>query len=419
MEIDLRANFFLRTTICTILLALFWGGVVYIYQTLEIKKELLAQGEKAAGKLFDGQSVPFRKADHWLFEDLIGISDQMLLDFRVVFLDVYDAGKQNIFRYVSEQDAAAVHKRKKFAPEAFFPEHKDKYAFIEFQDQTYLQILSSVNNDQKLLGFFEVMVQVDQEVMNRFHKGRIMVLVMTMGTVSSMALILYPLISGSYRKLQQSGRKLLESNLYTIVALGNAIAKRDSDTDIHNYRVTYYSLCLAEHLKLVPNSIRTLAKGAFLHDVGKIGIRDHILLKPGNLTDEEFAAMKTHVELGVQIIKNIPWLVDCQEIIQFHHEKYDGSGYPAGLTAEEIPLGARIFAVVDVFDALTSTRPYKVAFSYVDALEILKKEVQQFDPWVLQGFLEVSETLYSETVDMSRKQLEERLESKTTCYFDL
>jgi HD-GYP domain-containing protein (c-di-GMP phosphodiesterase class II) len=419
MEIDLRVNFLARIGICTILLALFWAGIIYLYQTHEMKKELMAQGKKAAGSLFVGQDELFKKTDHTLFDNLINRSKQQLLHFKIVFLDVYDAGRKNVYRYVSEKDTSVVHNRKELTVKTSLPQHKEKYAFFELQGQGYLQIFGSVNDVHNPLGFFEVLVQVDQGVMDRLKSGRIMAMLMTMGTIFSMALILYPLISRSYLKLQQTGRGLLESNLYTIVALGNAVAKRDSDTDVHNYRVTYYSLCLAEHLELAPDLIRKLAKGAFLHDVGKIGIQDHILLKSGNLTSEEFAVMKTHVELGIQIIKDIPWLADSHEVIRFHHEKYDGNGYPAGLAEKEIPPLARIFAVVDVFDALTSKRPYKAAFSYEDAIEILKKGSQQFDPWVLQGFIEVSKSLYNETGRMSRSQIKERLKAKITHYFGL
>jgi hypothetical protein len=135
------------------------------------------------------------------------------------------------------------------------------------------------------------------------------------------------------------------------------------------------------------------------------------------LTDEEFAVMQTHVELGAQIVKDVPWLVDSQEVIRFHHERCDGSGYPFGRTGEQIPLVARIFAVVDVFDALVSQRPYKSAFSYVEAIEILKQEARQFDPWVLKGFWEISEALYNETALMGKKELENHLAVKLSRYF--
>ncbi|WP_459903884.1 HD-GYP domain-containing protein, partial [Desulfosarcina cetonica] len=211
----------------------------------------------------------------------------------------------------------------------------------------------------------------------------------------------------------------LKSHLYTIKALGNAIAKRDSETDEHNFRVTYFSLCLAEQLHLSAQSIQSLVKGAFLHDIGKIGIRDNILLKPSSLSNEEIAIMKSHVEQGVKIVNDIPWLGDAIDVIRFHHERYDGSGYPSGIIGEQIPIVARIFAVVDVFDALISERPYKHAISYDNAIEILKQDSRRFDPLVLSRFLEISEALYNDRITMKKVELEMHLIGKLSNYFEV
>jgi HD-GYP domain-containing protein (c-di-GMP phosphodiesterase class II) len=264
----------------------------------------------------------------------------------------------------------------------------------------------------------DIMVEVDPNILDRLKKTRTMALIMTVSTILTMTLVLYPLTYNFYRKLQGISRELRESHLHTILALGNAIAKRDNDTDEHNYRVTYYSLCLAEHVNMSPASIRTLVKGAFLHDVGKIGISDNILLKHGKLTKEEFKVMQTHVELGGQIVKDIRWLADSREVILFHHERYDGSGYPFGKAGEQIPLTARIFAVVDVFDALTSQRPYKQAFSYEDAIKILTKEAQGFDPKILNAFIKISKVLYNNTAPAGKMELIKRLEEKLFYYFE-
>ncbi|MBF0345901.1 MAG: HD domain-containing protein, partial [Nitrospirae bacterium] len=138
-----------------------------------------------------------------------------------------------------------------------------------------------------------------------------------------------------------------------------------------------------------------LIKGSFLHDAGKIAISDNILLKPGKLTDEEFDQMKTHVQHGVDIIGNTAWLQDAVEVVQYHHEKYDGTGYIAGLKGQDIPLGARIFAITDVFDALTSKRPYKEPFSFDKTIDILKQgRGSHFDPDILDVFLTISNDLY-------------------------
>ncbi|BBO73065.1 hypothetical protein DSCW_04820 [Desulfosarcina widdelii] len=211
----------------------------------------------------------------------------------------------------------------------------------------------------------------------------------------------------------------MESHLYTIKALGNAIANRDSETGEHNYRVTYFSLCLAEQLHLSSQSIQSLVKGAFLHDIGKIGIRDNILLKPSSLSNDEFTIMKTHVEQGVRIVNDIPWLQDSIDVIRFHHERYDGSGYPLGIAGQQIPIIARVFAVADVFDALISERPYKHAISYNDAIKTLKQNSQGFDPLVLSSFLEISELEYNTIITMEKNELEMHLIGKLSNYFEV
>lgn len=239
----------------------------------------------------------------------------------------------------------------------------------------------------------------------------------TIGTICIITLVLYPLIHASYRTLRKNGRELLESNIYTIQALGNAIAERDSTTDEHNYRVTYFSLCLGEALNLPQASMQTLVKGAFLHDVGKIGIRDDILLKPAGLSSEEYETMKTHVGQGVRIVDDIPWLRDSKDVIRFHHERYDGGGYPLGISGSRIPIVARIFSLVDVFDALISKRPYKSAMSYDEAIGILRRQRQQFDPLVFSRFIEISKSLYESAVSIGKREYDICLTEKIKQYF--
>ncbi|MHB1014587.1 MAG: HD-GYP domain-containing protein, partial [Desulfurivibrionaceae bacterium] len=191
---------------------------------------------------------------------------------------------------------------------------------------------------------------------------------------------------------------LLKGNIELMGVLGSAIAKRDSDTNSHNYRVTIYAIRLAETLGLSSPQIRKLIAGAFLHDVGKIGISDNILLKPTKLTDEEFTVMRNHVLLGVEIISKSNWLLDAREVVEFHHEKFDGSGYMKGLKGEGIPLNARIFTIVDVFDALTSKRPYKDPFNFNKAIDIMQHDSgNSFDPELLLTFMGIAHSLYQET----------------------
>jgi putative nucleotidyltransferase with HDIG domain len=190
---------------------------------------------------------------------------------------------------------------------------------------------------------------------------------------------------------------LLDANLETLQVLGSAIAKRDSDTDAHNFRVTVYSVKIAEEIGLSTENIRTLIKGAFLHDVGKIGIRDNVLLKPGPLTDDEYEVMKGHVNHGVDIVNRSEWLLDARSVVGSHHEKFDGSGYDRGLRGEEIPINARIFALADVFDALTSRRPYKEPYSFEESMQVLDAgRGTHFDPFLLDEFSKIARRLHEE-----------------------
>jgi len=239
-----------------------------------------------------------------------------------------------------------------------------------------------------------------QEIQTHVWQRTLTALVIVMITM----LFIYPVIIRLTRQLSTLSTNLLNANLQTATALGNAIAKRDSDTDIHNYRVTIYSVRLAEALKLDTLTMQGLIKGAFLHDVGKIGTPDNILLKPGPLNDAEFTEMKKHVKHGVDIIKSSVWLQDAEDVVFFHHAKYNGGGYTASkeilLSGKDIPLVARIFAIVDVFDALSSHRPYKPALGFETTLAEMEKNVgSHFDPELFVTFKTIARPLYDELAD--------------------
>ncbi len=181
-------------------------------------------------------------------------------------------------------------------------------------------------------------------------------------------------------------------NLYadTLEALVLALDLREHETGFHSYRVTEYSLTLARRLGLPDKALSILAKGALLHDIGKIGVPDSILLKPGKLTDEEWKIMKRHPTMGYELLKKIDFLEEAAEIVLSHHEHYNGKGYPRGLKGKQIPLGARSFSVVDALDAMTTNRPYRQALSFEEAIErIAKGSGSQFDPTIVRVFLSI------------------------------
>ena len=178
----------------------------------------------------------------------------------------------------------------------------------------------------------------------------------------------------------------------TLRALVTALDARDRETGGHSERVAEVSIAIAEEMGMERGSQewQELQWGALLHDVGKIGVPDHILRKPGELSEEEWEAMKAHPSAGHEIVRGIEFLGEAAELVHAHHERFDGSGYPRGLRGEEIPLGARIFAIADAFDAMTADRPYRPARAPERALaEILGNSGSQFDPAAVKAFLSV------------------------------
>lgn len=178
----------------------------------------------------------------------------------------------------------------------------------------------------------------------------------------------------------------------TLEALVNALDARDQETKGHSIRVSRYMLDIAREMGVEEGSQEwvDMQRGSLLHDVGKIGVSDSILLKPGKLTDEEWGKMRQHPEIGYQMLKEVKFLQGPAEIILAHHERWDGNGYPKGLHEDEIPLGARIFTVVDTFDSMTSDRPYRRALTTLEAMnEIMRCGGTQFDPRVVEAFLDI------------------------------
>lgn len=197
--------------------------------------------------------------------------------------------------------------------------------------------------------------------------------------------------------LRQAMEDLEHSYDVTLEALGDALDLKDSETEGHSKRVTAYTIALARAIGIPPAEIKVIARGAFLHDIGKMAIPDEILRKPGALNPEEQEIMRDHCSRGYHILRKIPFLSEAAEIVFSHQEHFDGSGYPSALRGKEIPLGARIFAVADTLDAITSDRPYRKARQFdVAREEILRCSGTQFDPGVVEVFLKIPNDLWNE-----------------------
>jgi putative two-component system response regulator len=198
------------------------------------------------------------------------------------------------------------------------------------------------------------------------------------------------------QRVRERTQELNDTRLEIIRRLGLAAEYRDNETGLHIIRMSTYAQLLAQAAGLDEQRQELILNASPMHDIGKLGIPDRVLLKPARLDDEEWRIMKTHARIGADILggHHSGLLNMATEIALCHHEKWDGSGYPRGLKGEEIPLEARIVAIADVFDALTSTRPYKKAWSVEDALaEIANSAGSHFDPELAQRFLAITPRL--------------------------
>ncbi len=345
---------------------------------------------------------------------------QNSLDFNLfIIIEIYDNNLEKIIdESINELEIKDI---LKYRFSSF--KMKGELAHIKksINDHWYIKTMSPIRDKKngRIIGHFESVYRVSNEKMRELKKHIFLSVVQSVGIVLITTFLLYPVILNLDKKLKLRFQDLLDSNVNTLKALGNAIAKRDTITNAHNYRVTIYSVRLAEQLKLNRCQMQALIKGAFLHDVGKIGISDTILLKHDKLMSSEIETMKQHVVFGVDILKNNKWLEGAIDVVLYHHEKFNGSGYIYGLEGKNIPLNARIFAIADVFDALTSERPYKKAFSFEKSMEILKQGVgTHFEPGLISTFESIAKEVFTQITKLeSEQELNTYLDAMINQYF--
>lgn len=212
------------------------------------------------------------------------------------------------------------------------------------------------------------------------------------------------LVAARTDQLQAALQQIEQSYEDTLQALGAAIDLRDNETGGHSQRVCRYSLEIARAIGWQEKRLGTLARGAYLHDIGKLGVPDGILLKPGPLTPEERKLMQRHSQIGYDLVKDIPFLADATDVVLMHHERFDGTGYPQALKGEQIPMSARIFAIADTLDAITSERPYQRASSFESAREVIRRlSGTAFDPQVVDVFLSIREDVWPTIASNQRR----------------
>ena len=316
-------------------------------------------------------------------------------------------------------DLDAVKRYIKNIPASYPDTDKLEHSVIEINGRPYIYTnIRMIANEKQSPIYMHAVFALSDYAIELVRKQILETMLYVFAIVFSTTLLLYPVITHLTGKLSEFSSSLLNANLEMLEVLGATIAKRDSDTDAHNYRVTIYATRLAEKIGLDNKTMQSLIKGSFLHDVGKIGIRDNILLKPGKLDEREFENMKDHVNHGLDIIHKSDWLRDAADVVGGHHEKFNGRGYPQGIATDTIPLAARIFAIADVFDALTSHRPYKEPFSFEKTMEILEQgKGSHFDPELLDKFRQIARDLYDEFSGREDDRLKQQLHELTGRYF--
>lgn len=414
--ISIHRIVFHRLILAWLAVSLFAGGLTYFIEIEKIDDAIVALAASEA-EHFAPESLD---TDTRSAEELNILREKAgeFVKRNFVVIEIYDREEKRILEVVNPKfehiEAELKRFRHRFPHDA--QSHYEK--FIVGED-TVVQVL--VPLPSKLgsnAGFFEGVFVVDRSTVADFRTQLWRTLAAVLFAVLATTILLYPVIISLNRDVLRFSRDLLKGNLEMASVLGAAIAKRDSDTGDHNFRVTLYAIQLGEAVGLTALQMRQLILGAFLHDVGKIGISDNILLKPGKLTAEEFALMRTHVALGVDIIQHSEWLQDARAVIEGHHEKFDGSGYLRGLKGEAIPLNARIFAIVDVFDALTSRRPYKAPMPLESALAIIEKDAgSHFDPQLVSLFVGIAPALYAQIGQASESELQASLLQQAPHYF--
>lgn len=300
-----------------------------------------------------------------------------------------------------------------------------QFPFYESQrlpgDRWVLRVFVPLRGDnQAITGYMEGVRLVPDWQREQMRSEALRVALMVALAALLCGAALYPVMIRLFADNQRKTREVLESHISMMEALGRAIARRDSDTGAHNYRVAWIAATLGEAVGLHGSRMQELIAGSFLHDVGKIGIPDAILLKPGRLNEDEMLVMRTHVGLGEDIVTGAGWLEGGRAVVAGHHEKWDGTGYPRGVAGEDIPLVARIFALADVFDALCARRPYKEPMPLEAAMQVLTEgSGKHFDPHLLKVFSGQAQHIHATIINASEEQARMLLEVMVRKHFSL
>lgn len=422
MSGKLRRKIWFRLLVAAVLLAALAGGSVFLVERAEFSRSVLLLALEEARSLAPHvehfSAARGRGREKARLEIADHVQQEHLSKGHFVVIEIYDLALRPLvaaelpgFATVREAAASRVH--------AFVPGKAPESSQFTLAGESYIQVFAPLREGERTLGYFEGVYRIDPQALRGMNRGLVTSVALVVLVVLAAAAALYPVILSLNGDLLRLSGDLAHANMGMLAALGSAVAKRDRGTNAHNYRVTIYAIRLAEALRLSPEVIRGLIKGAFLHDVGKIAVADAVLQKPGRLNAEETTLMRAHVRHGVEIVGKFRWLKDALDVVKHHHEKMDGSGYPGGLRGEEIPIAARVFAIVDVFDALTTRRPYKEPAPLHEAVfTLLAGKGTEFDPALLDVFLGLAPELHRTICGATEPELVRTLDRMLGRYFD-
>ncbi len=416
----------LRLLVMTLFAGLLAATLVYFSERQRLRDQVISAARTeikflvaSTGRLIKEEQLSPINAFHQALDERVEVTLRPKIGF-FVYADFFHQGNTELEEFIvntyplkSQVASFALANR----PKA--PVQNEDVRLVSIAGQLHVTVLMPlVDTKEPNSPYVQAIFAPSQETLQAMHLKLLRSVLLALLVVAGTGLILYPILLALFSKLTQFSQNLLDAQLASLDVLASAIAKRDNNTDVHNFRVTLYAVRLAQACQLQSSSMQGMIKGAFLHDVGKIGIRDDILLKPGKLNEEEIVLMHEHVRFGLEIIAGSPWLADAADVVGGHHEKFDGTGYPQGTVGESIPLTARIFAILDVFDALTSKRPYKQPFSYEKTLQILEESRgSHFDPHILDAFLTIAPDLYKKYAGRDDEGLREEFRHLMTQYF--
>ena len=398
-----------------LILSVIMGGLAYWLESRRVERNVFGLASDAAQHFTPAAEKALLEGS---LSDHMHTLRALLNDDQFAGIRLYDQDRNALFAVWGKSDPA-LEEVMRGTPAAFPGPGDHRHQVVWTGRRMVVRALVSLTDpSRRTFGWFEGIYVVPprtvESIQSRVRDTILMVLIVTTLTTWT----LYPIIVVLNRATVRLSNRMLDSVTELMRVLGSAIAQRDSDTDSHNYRVALYSIRLAENMGRPAPEIAALIAGAFLHDVGKIGIPDTILRKDDKLTAEEYETMKTHVAIGESIIRESQWLARAREVVACHHERFDGAGYPKGLKGDEIPFNARLFNIVDVFDALTSQRAYKTAMPLADTLALMREQSgRQFDPAILAIFEQVAEVNLNYYGEADNARLKANLASAIHIYF--